>query len=304
LDLWLGLGLISVVLLGIYDLAKKLSLQGNPVIPVLLAANLCGVFWVVGAWALGFLELIPFSWSEHLAVIGKALLVNASWMAGYYGLRHLPLSVASPLRASQPFWTVFGAFLLFSEMPKPLQWLGIALILGSYVWMALAGKKQSAVSWRSPWVACMFLAAILGACSGFLDKILLQDMQMDPWTLQFWFAVHLAWLMLIPWGLWWLNQRRLLKPVSTEDSSLVPPSFRWRWSIPAIAFLLLAADFAYFRALAEPEALLSVLSPLRRGAVVVSFALGIFVLREGNVRSKIVPLCWIVLGTVLLVVGF
>ena len=79
--------------------------------------------------------------------------------------------------------------------------------------------------------------------------------------------------------------------------------FIWRWSIPMISLFLGFADFCYFTALAQEGALIAVVSMIRRGSVVVSFAFGAFLLHEKNLKSKFVDLILIIIGLFFLYLG-
>ena len=79
--------------------------------------------------------------------------------------------------------------------------------------------------------------------------------------------------------------------------------FQWRWSIPLISLFLTAADLAYFYALSQPEALIAVVSMVRRGSVLVSFAFGAFVLHESHLRAKALDLLLVLLGMLCLYLG-
>jgi transporter family protein len=57
------------------------------------------------------------------------------------------------------------------------------------------------------------------------------------------------------------------------------------------------------QALSQPDALISVVSMIRRGSVLVSFAIGAFLLREKNLRSKAVDLALMLASMVLLYLG-
>ena len=46
------------------------------------------------------------------------------------------------------------------------------------------------------------------------------------------------------------------------------------------------ADFAYFYALSLPGAMISIVSMVRRGSVLVSFLCGALLFREKNIKSK------------------
>ena len=79
--------------------------------------------------------------------------------------------------------------------------------------------------------------------------------------------------------------------------------FHRSWAIPLISVFLSLADFAYLMALRDPDAMISVVSMVRRGSVVVSFACGALLFRERNLRAKAVDLILILVGMVFLWLG-
>ena len=79
--------------------------------------------------------------------------------------------------------------------------------------------------------------------------------------------------------------------------------FQWRWAIPMIGLFLVIADFLYFYAIGCEGSLISVISALRRGGVIISFTLGAVVFQEKNVKKKGWLLLGIVTGVIILLVG-
>lgn len=295
---WMLLAVLSAVVLGIYEVAKKTAVSGNAVLPSLLVGSLSGLALLLPLTALShaFPDLAatfgarpePLSPGGHFLVACKALLVTSSWICTYFALKHLPLSLASPIRASAPLFTLLGAVALFGESPTPRQWLGILSIALSYWGFALLGRREGIRFEKNPWIWALFLGTLLGAVSGLYDKHLLQSARIPPSALQLWFTLDNALLQLgLVAVLWWPQRAR-----STP--------FQWRPSVVAVGFLLVLADAVYFRALAAPGALVSVVAMVRRSNVVVSFALGSIVFREQNRARKLLPLAGIVLGLLLL----
>ena len=76
--------------------------------------------------------------------------------------------------------------------------------------------------------------------------------------------------------------------------------FQWRWSIALVSPLLILADWFYFVALSDPEALVSVVSVVRRSSVVIALGFGAKALSEANFRAKSACVAVILLGVVLL----
>lgn len=79
--------------------------------------------------------------------------------------------------------------------------------------------------------------------------------------------------------------------------------FRWDWCIILISVFLSMADFAYFFALSEDGAMISIVSMARRSSVIVSFLFGAMVFREKNLKSKALDLLLVLLGMVFLWLG-
>jgi drug/metabolite transporter (DMT)-like permease len=294
---WIVLTIASALLLGFYDYFKKRAVRDNAVpVVLLLSVSTAAVIWApwvglahsaAGAWIPDLLRVRPLSALEHVMVLAKAALVGASWTLAFIALKHLPLSVAGPIRSTSPMWTILIAVGLLGERPSPRQWLGLAVILGSFYAFSLAGRREGIHFHRDRWVLSMVAATLLGSLSSIYDKYLLQTVGLDVASLQAWFSIYLVPVM-IPLAWHWHHHRRRRT------------AFQWRWSIPLIAITLLLADFAYFSALTQPEALVSLVSPLRRTSVVIPFLLGIFLFGEQNFAGKAVCVVGLLVGVFLL----
>ncbi len=299
--MWIGLGLVSMVFLGVYDVCKKHALRENAVLPVLFLSNLAGVqlAWPLllgSAVAPGFMASVglmvePMTAAGHGLLFAKAMIVSTSWVLAYFAMKHLPISIVSPIRASAPVWTILGATLLFHEHPAPLQWVGMGLIFCCYFAFSVLGRDEGIHFHRSKWILFIFLATLIGTCSTLYDKWLIQRMGYGPVQVQVWFTIYLMSIFTVYFfALWWPQRKR-----STP--------FTWRWSIPLIGILLYVADFAYFFAVAYPDALIIILSILRRCSVVVSFLAGAFLFKEVNKRKKAWVLLGILIGVLLIVLS-
>lgn len=293
---WLLLSLASAFLLGFYDYFKKVALHDNAVLPVLFGSVAAGaVVWLPFVlWSAvapdtlptEFLHVTGVSARGHLMLFAKAALVGASWLCGYIGIKSLPLSIATPIRATGPLWTILMAVLLFRESPTPRQWIGVAILLISFFAFTFVGRREGIHFHRNKAVFFMIAATLLGAASSLYDKFLLQTADLTPSQVQAWFTIYTTLILLPPLGLWmtWRNRH----------------PFHWHWAIPVIGITLLAADILYFTAIAQPDALISLISPVRRASVIVSFLLGIFLFRERHIRSKGACIVGIITGVILL----
>lgn len=297
---WVLLTLASAAALGIYEVAKKVSVRDNAVAPVLyLNAATCAIVWlpfVIWSWiaptsiALRPLLVSPLTAIEHAALFGKSAIVGMSWSLAYFAVKQLPISISSPIRATSPIWTVLFATLVLSEHPSLQQWLGMVVVLIAFFAFSRVGKQEGIVFYRDKWVGLMMLATLFAAVSSLYDKFLLQRMKIETSTVQAWFSIYLL-VVLAPLLLhWWRYQRD-------------PVPFRFRWSIVGIALALLVADFLYFSAVAQPEAMISVISTLRRTSIIVSFVIGIVWLGEKNFWRKLACIVCMLAGVAWVTLG-
>lgn len=296
--MWLLLAFLSAALLGFYDAFKKQSLRGNAVLPVLFlntvfSSLLFLPFIVVSACAPSLLQdtmvYVPMAgWAEHKYIIIKSFIVLSSWVFGYFGMKHLPLTLVGPINATRPVMVLLGAMLFFGERLNLWQWAGVLLAVFSFFLLSRTGKKEGIDFRHNRWIGCIVLAAVLGALSGLYDKYLMK--QFDPMLVQAWYNVYQVFIMCpLLLCLWW--------PRRAESR------FRWDWCIVGISLFLCAADFVYFYALSLDGAMISIVSMVRRGSVVVSFLFGAMAFHEKNLRSKAVDLALVLLGMLCLYIG-
>lgn len=312
--MWVVYALVSASLLGLYDVFKKKSLQGNAVIPVLLINTvICTLFFlpsIVGSLT-GMISpdsslYIPDGgWREHKLVIIKAFVVLSSWICGYFAIKKLPLTIVGPVNATRPVMTLVGAMLIFGERLNLLQWAGVCMAIFSFWMLSRSGKKEGIDFKSNVWVLLLVAAAVLGACSGLYDKYLMASSGagLDRLFVQGWYNLYQAVIMGVIMLLIWLPERKraLAQAVPGTGPDYVP--FVWKWTIPFISLALTAADLAYLYALTMPGAMISVVSMIRRSSVLVSFVFGAVVFHEKNLRSKALDLVFVLLSLILLLLG-
>ena len=286
--MWWLLAFFSAALLGCYDSAKKVSLDGNAVIPVLfLNTVLSALIFSPFLFSTGF-----GGWEVQKYILLKSVLVLSSWMAGYFAMKHLPLTIVGPVNATRPVLVLLGAIFLFGERLNGLQWIGVGLAVAAYLMLRISGKKEG-IGTGDKWLLCLIFAVILGAASGLYDKYLMspEHLGLDRKQVLSWYTFYQAVMMAVVTGLMWYPVRKMTTP------------FRWNWAIPLISIFLCGADYVYLEALSKPEALIAVVSMIRRGSVLVSFAIGALLLKEKNLKAKTLDLCLLLLSMVFLYLG-
>ncbi len=297
--MWLLLAFTSAALLGLYDVAKKQAVTDNAVLPVLLLNALFSTLifsptllsaefgwgWFEGSVC----ETPSLGWDAHFLIMIKAVIVLSSWITGYYAIKHLPLTIAGPINATRPVMTLVGAMLVFGERLNLWQWGGVTLSVASLFLLSRSSRKEGIKFESNAWVLLLMVAAVLGAVSGLYDKHIMRTLH--PVFVQGWYNVYQSILMSVIVACIWLPTRKKTTP------------FKWSWAIPMVSIFISIADFAYFSALTNQEAMISVVSMVRRSSVIVSFACGALLLHEKNLRSKAFDLLLILIGMILLYIG-
>ncbi len=298
--MWVIPALISAILLGMYDVFKKLSVNSNAVLPVLLLSTMAGATLVspivIGsafypeAFQNIHLYVPPISAHEHWLIFIKSVIVVSSWIFAFHAVKHLPITIVAPVRATGPIWTLIGAILIFQENLNPVQWLGVVITLVFFYLLSTAGKLEGINFRKNVWIFCIISATLLGAASGLYDKFIIR--KIDRLAVQAWFSFYQVVVMLPAIALFRWAKPRAERPV-----------FQWRWSIPAIGLFLLLADFAYFYALSYEDSMISIISALRRGGVLVAFVMGAILFKENNIRRKGIYLLGILAGILIISLG-
>ena len=303
--MWLILAFVSATMLGFYDTSKKASLKDNAVLPVLLLNTIFSTIifspflidYIGGfGWFNGtFLDTAPFSGDlssttkAHLLVILKAFIVLSSWICGYFGLKHLPLTIVGPINATRPVLVLVGAMLIFGERLNTFQWIGVILAIASIFLMSRAGKKENIDFKSNKWIWCVGLATLMGVISGLYDKFIMKSL--NPMFVQSWFNFYQMIIMTAICGLLWYPKRRQTTP------------FQWRWTIPLISIFICIGDFAYFTSLNDPDSLISVVSLVRRSSVIISFACAVIFFKERNLKAKLLDLALLLTGMAFIWIG-
>ena len=303
--MWLILAFLSAAFLGIYDSLKKKALKDNAVIPILFLNTLfSSLIFLPFILLSGMTDMLDGSifhvasggWEVHKFIVLKALIVLSSWILGYFGMKHLPLTIVGPINATRPVMVLVGALLFFGERLNVWQWVGVLLAVISFLLLSRSGKKEGIDFKHDHWIYMIVGAAALGAVSGLYDKYLMAPagqggVGLDRMMVQSWYNIYQCFMMLVMLLLLWWPKHNQTTP------------FHWDWAIIGVSVFLSTADFMYFYSLSLPEAMISIVSMVRRGSVIVSFLCGAMFFREKNLKAKAVDLALVLLGMTFLYIG-
>ena len=331
--MWTLLAFISALCLGFYDVSKKIALRDNRVIDVLtlsvcFSSLILSVPLILSRLCPELLFDTPFfvpkmDLQAHLFTLLKSAIVLSSWVFAFISLKHLPISVVSPMQATRPIWTLIGALLIFDEHLNPWQWAGVLLTIITIFVFSFKGKssiknqlsisnKSSIINIQSQitnnkYYISLVLAILIGACSGLYDKYLMR--RFDHNAVQVYYTFYQALMMLIAWfimnrselGARKCNKSLLLTP--SAKRSIFSLSKRSLLPIILISVFLVISDNVYMLALSYPDSMIAVVSTIRRGGTIIGFAYGLLFLKEPDPVRKILCMSGIFLALIFLALG-
>lgn len=319
--MWLLLAFTSAALLGFYDVFKKIALKDNSVVLVLTLNTFFGsliflplvVLSATGHLSESSIFYVPVcGWEVHKYIILKSVIVLSSWLCGYYAMKNLPLTLVGPINATRPVMVLLGALLIFGERLNLYQWLGVSFAIVGYYLLRRSGKKEGIDFRHNRWIIFAVLGALLGAVSALYDKYLLAPEEaggvgLNRMAVQSYFLFYQFFMMAV------VYLKTCTGEISHSQEQVSAPVFPFvrvrdhGWALVfwplMIALFLSAADFVYFYALSQPDALIAVVSMVRRGSVLVSFTVGALVFREKNPWSKALDLAFVILSMIFLYLG-
>lgn len=304
--MWTILAFISALCLGFYDISKKIALRENRVVDVLtisvcISALLLSVPLWLSRLCPGVMTGTPFyvpqlDGEAHLYTILKSVIVLSSWVFAYISLKHLPLSVVSPMQATRPMWTLVGALLIFGERLNTWQWIGVCLAIGTIFVFSFKNKKtitKNISPITNKYYIALALAILIGACSGLYDKYLMR--RYDHNAVQVYYTFYQALMMLIVWVI--VNRKNLQSSITNLQS------IHRIGVIALISLFLIISDNVYMLALRDPDSLIAVVSTIRRGGAVIGFAYGLIFLKEPDPWHKVLCMVGILAGLLCLAIG-
>lgn len=288
---YLILILLSACILGVYDIFKKSAVKDNAVLPVLFFSNLAGmiVFFAMAAGQGKFVEYATgFNGIGQFGLIFmKTVIVAASWALSFYAMRELPISIASPIRATAPFWTFIGSLLWFREFPNWMQGTAMIVIFAGYYMFTVISKMDGINFKKHKGFHCIILGTLVGSLAALFDKYLMGVLHIPKTTVQFYFVTELVLI---------FGAACILRQFFSKQKT----PFVWRWSIVMVGVLLVITDYVYFAAVSIPGVQIAILSLIRRSSCIITFLVGYKYFKEGNFKVKLCALILFLIGVTLL----
>lgn len=297
--MWLWTALSSAFLLGFYDVAKKKASERNGVMHILLyttAISTCFflpfIFSSLFDWHLAegtLLEMHRGLFHDHLLIFIKAAIVAVSWITGLMGLKNLPITTAGTIKASRPVFVLIGSIIIFGEHLNTWQWVGVIVSILALWLLSLSSRKEGIDFAKNKWILCMVISVLSGVASALMDKYIMSSMSaifVQSWC-NFYIALIMGVIVLVT---------RLIQGEKYRK-------FKWDWAILLISVFVSLSDFFYFFSLGDADAMLSIVSMMRRSSVIITFVCGALLFKERHIKQKSLSLLLLLIGMAILVFG-
>lgn len=306
--MWLVFAFVSATIVGIRDFFKKTALHGSSIMIVLcfvtvFSALLFMPFIFISRFSNclsgSFFYVPEGNLTLHLCSVVKCLFLIACWLCSYSGIKHLPLTISEIIAAFGPVETVVAAMIIYGESLNTLQWAGILVSTLSLV-LICRGKTEGGTKFlHNKYFWLMLLSTIFSTAAALWDKFAMgrpEDggLGLSVMFIQSWYNIYQALIL----GTALIVTRHY----NHEQKSGAFPT-KLLITIFMVSICEVSADLLYDAALQLPGCLVSILAMVRRGSVVVSFALGAIILKERDIKHKSIDLALVLLGMLLLFFG-
>ena len=311
---WVFLVLLYGVLKGGREIAKKKAMYTNTVMEVLVAYTVLSFVLVVPqAKNAGGMEL-----KFYFLVALKAFAIFLAWICSFRSLKFLPVSLYGILSLSRILFATLLGVIVLHETLGIYQILGLILVSAGLLLLKFKPKSRKRSAARAGaavadsngadteasaleaaqnqemptqipvrettafFVALAFLSCIFNSVSGFMDKILMRDINSSQ--LQFWYM-----LFLVSYYVIYLLVKR-------EKISFSVLKNKWVW---LLAVMFVIGDKALFIANANPESRITVMTLLKQSACIITILGGKFIFKEKGIGYKLFCASIIITGIVL-----
>ena len=277
--MWILFVLFYGIMKGGRDIIKKIALNKNTFIEVLIAHTAISLLMVVPTAG----DALKMDSRFYIYIAIKSFLIFIAWICSFNAIKKLPVSIVGLLDMSRVLFATLLGVVVLGEVMKNTQYIGLALVcLG-----LLLLKKISSVSAdsknhediRTVYVLIALLSCILNAISGLMDKILMKDVSSSQ--LQFWYMTF----MLIYYLIFALCTRAKISLSVFKNG--------WIW---LLSLMFVLADKALFIANADPSSRLTVMTLIKQSCCLVTIIGGKLVFKEKNILKKLMCAAVIITG--------
>ena len=283
--MWMALVLFYGLAKGFREVIKKKSLEKNTIIEVLFFYTLISFLMVTpdveNAWGI--------TWEQCGFTALKSLVIFMAWLFSFKAIQQLPISYYGILDLSRVLFATLLGVLILGEGMSYYQIAGLAMVMLGLLLLRFRGNSHRETDQErveGKYVVMAFASSILNAVSGFMDKILMREMNSSQ--LQFWYMLFLV----LFYAIYILVTRTRIR-----FGKLI----RNYW-IYALSLLFVLADRALFIANGMESSRITVMTLIKQSGCIVTILAGRVLYKEKNIAYKSFCAAVIIAGIVIAVI--
>lgn len=283
--MWMALVLFYGLAKGFREVIKKKSLEKNTIIEVLFFYTLISFLMVTpdveNAWGI--------TWEQCGFTALKSLVIFMAWLFSFKAIQQLPISYYGILDLSRVLFATLLGVLILGEVMSYYQIAGLAMVMLGLLLLRFRGNSHRETDQErveGKYVVMAFASSILNAVSGFMDKILMREMNSSQ--LQFWYMLFLV----LFYAIYILVTRTRIR-----FGKLI----RNYW-IYALSLLFVLADRALFIANGMESSRITVMTLIKQSGCIVTILAGRVLYKEKNIAYKSFCAAVIIAGIVIAVI--
>lgn len=281
--MWLIFVLIYALMKGIRDILKKFALNKSSLMQVLFTYTVFSFIMAIPQAPDAFkLEKITYIFP----IIAKAAILFIAWLANFYSITKMPLSLFGVLDLSRVvFSTLYGVILLDETMSLP-QIIGLVVVCCGLL-MLKAHKKEPKLSAPEEKLSAKSVVIALIGCgftafSGALDKMIMKTGNITSSQLLFWYCFFLMIFYFV-------------YMVIKKEKFEIKATLKNYW-IYLMSLSLVIGDRLLFIANTDPACKVTLMTLIKQSSCIVIILGGKFIFKEKKVLYKLLCALIIIIG--------
>ena len=279
---WIILTVLYAVINGIFQCAKKKSIDKNTIFEVLAVFSL--IAFIISAIMMRDSILIDFRYL--LIILFKSAIIVIAWVLALNALKKIEISLYGVINLSRIIFSVILSVLILGEKLTFSVIAGVILVITGLVLVNKIGSKKGEKRTDNKAILMLLGSCFLNAISAIIDKGITTKVTSSQ--LQFYFLLFLT---IIYWIILLFKQRKV-------DFKSMNKNY---WILIA-ALSLVFGDKFLFIANEIPESKVAVMTLIKQLSVIEIIILGKIFFKEKNIIKKLLCSLLVILGILLTVI--
>ena len=279
---WIILTALYALINGMFQCAKKKSIEKNSIFEVLAVFSLMAFL----VCALMMRDSILINFRYLLIILFKSVIIVIAWVLALNALKGMEIGLYGVINLSRIIFSILLSVLILGEKLTIPVIIGIILVITGLVLVNKIGSKKGENKADKKAILMLLVSCLLNATSAIIDKGITTKVTSSQ--LQFYFLLFLT---IIYWVILLFKQKKI-------DFKSMNKNY---WVLIA-ALSLVFGDKFLFIANEIPESKVAVMTLIKQLSVVEVILLGRIFFKEKNIIKKLLCSLLVIFGILLTVI--